>query len=191
VALSGLLAISLLGSPRPYKLLVGLLTAVCTFQFIVSTNLLFSSSRLSLEADRLLAAEIIGRIDTAKSEAGVSEVKYLEIIGYFERPETPITPKIETFGTSFFEWGQGNIYRIVYFLKLMGYNDLQAMPPDRRGELIQIGSAMPTWPDTGSIVVFEDSVLLKFGPYSYTQVQYICRAGNILNFCESAGVLTE
>jgi hypothetical protein len=191
MALSGLLALSLLGTPRPYKLLVGFLTAVCTFQFIVSSNLLFSSSRISLEADRLLAAEIIGRIDSAKSEAGASEVKYLEIIGYFERPETPITPKIETFGTSFFEWDQGNIYRIVYFLKLIGYHDLQAMPPDRRGELIQIGRAMPTWPDTGSIVVLADSVLLKFGPYSYTQVRYICRARNILNFCESAGVLTE
>ena len=191
VALSGLLAISLVHAPRPYKLLIGLLTAVCTFQFIVSANMLFSSSRLSLDADRLLAAEIIGRIDAAKSEAGVSEVEYLEIIGYFERPETPITPKIETFGVSFFEWDQGNIYRIVYFLKLMGYNDLEAMPPDRRGEFIQIGKAMPTWPDTGSIVVFEDSVLLKFSPYSYTQMQYICRARNILNFCESAEVLTE
>jgi hypothetical protein len=191
MALSGWLALSLLSTPRLYKLIIGILAGVCTFQFIVSSNLLFSSSRLSLEADRLLAAEIVSRIDTAKSVAGADEGKYLEVIGYFERPETSITPKIETFGASFFEWDQGNVYRIVYFLNLLGFSDIQAMPLDTRGEFVQIGNTMPVWPEMGSIKVIEEAILLKFGPYSFAQVELICSAGNIPDFCEPAGALTE
>jgi len=54
----------------------------------------------------------------SKQRPGEGNVKYLEIIGYYERPETSITPKIEAFGASFFEWDQGNVYRIVYFLNI-------------------------------------------------------------------------
>ncbi len=139
----------------------------------------------------MLAAEIVSGINTAKSDAGTSTLKYLDVIGYYERSETSITPKIETIGASFFEWDQGNVYRIVYFLNLLGYSDLRAMPPERRGDFTQIGNAMPTWPENGSILIVDDSVLVKFGPYSYAQIQYICSERNIPNFCESSGVLTE
>lgn len=98
---------------------------------------------------------------------------------------------IETFGASFLEWDQGKVYRIVYFLNLLGYNDLQAMPPDKSGDFGQIGNAMPAWPEIGSIVVVDDSVFLKFDSCSYAQVRQICKTGNTPNFCESAVVLTE
>lgn len=162
----------------------------------VSRKLLVNSKALSFigkngQVEWELMRTLAPLIDSVRAETGEGDVKYLEIIGYYERPESSITPKIEAFGASFFEGDQGNVCRIVYFVNIWGYDDLQAMPPDKRGEITQIGNSMPAWPETGSIVAVVNSVLLKFSSCSYPQIRQICEVRNIPIFCESAEVLTE
>lgn len=174
IAFSGIIMLGMLNSSRSYKIFVAVLTGYCVFQFTVSTNRLFASSYLALQADRVLATRLIGKIEDAQSEAGVKELHYMEIIGYYSRPSTELIPKIETFGASFFEWNQGTAFRILPFLETLGFPELQSLPIEKRGEMVEIANSMPVWPEAGSVKVVGDVVLVKFGPYSDAQRQTIC-----------------
>jgi MFS family permease len=164
VVFAGSILISLKNQHRSVQIVMGSLIAICVFQFIISTNSLFSASHLALQADRLLAANLIQRIEEAKASADAQEVSYLEVIGPLVRPATKVMPKRETFGASFFEWDQGNVYRILLFLKTVGYHGLQALPEERRTAYTSMKETMPAWPKMGSVKVVGDVVLIKFGP---------------------------
>ena len=154
------------------KPLLAILVWLCVFQFIMSTNHLFASSHLALQADRVLSTNLIMRIEDAKAAAGVEDLNYMEVIGYYSRPPTELMPKMEYFGTSFFEWG--NTSRILMFLQTLGINDLEPLPLNEKGRMIEIANSMPVWPQKGSVKVVGDTVLVKFGPYSDIQRQIIC-----------------
>lgn len=173
IVVSGFGMLGLGNNLKVYKFLVTIIACFCFLQFFVSTNHLFTSSYLSLQEDRLLAAQLIDKIQEEKA-SGVEAPKYLEIIGYITRPETELMPKIETFGSSFFEWDQGNIHRVLLFLQTVGYDDLSALPGERRAEFIPLGEVMPQWPDKGSVKVIGDTVLVKFSAYSSYQKRTIC-----------------
>jgi hypothetical protein len=174
VVMMGVTVLGLGNNSRFYRILAALLIAYCVFQFIVSTNYLFGSSHLALQADRVLASQLIERIELEKADTGISDVKYLEVVGYYSRPSTPLMPKTETFGASFFEWDQGNPRRIVLFLQTLGYFGLQAAPSDKRIQMIEYADSMPLWPEKGSIQIIDEVVLVKFGSYSSTQKRNIC-----------------
>ncbi|MDB6062783.1 MAG: hypothetical protein JWM78_2886 [Verrucomicrobiaceae bacterium] len=176
IAFSGLIMLGMQRQSRGVILFAASLVTICVFQFATSTNALFSSSGLALEADRVLAGMLLDRIADAKGLAGTKELKYLEVVGFIERPPTRLIPKSETFGASFFEWDQGNVNRILLFLKTLGYQDLQALPLKDRSEMMEQATAMPNWPDKESVRVFGTAVIVKFGPYSYVQTQAICGA---------------
>jgi hypothetical protein len=106
--------------------------------------------------------------------SGSPDLKYLAVSGYYSRAPTPLIPKMETFGASFFEWDQGNSARIILFLQTLGYNDLQVAPLDKRFQLVGVEKNMPNWPETGSVRIIGDLVFIKFGPYSDTQRDIIC-----------------
>lgn len=161
---------------KPFKLFVAFIAGACFLQFAVSTNRLFASSHLSLQADRLLAVQLIDEIQEAKEVTGIKDVRYLHIIGYIERPPTELMPKIETFGASFFEWDGGNVGRVILFLNTIGYNELGFLPANRQAEMLQFTESMPIWPEKGSVKIVDDTVLVKFGPYSSSQTSQICNS---------------
>jgi hypothetical protein len=175
ISMAGVVMLGLHGRSRGIKFFAGVLVGICIFQFVISTNTLFSSSALALQADRILAGRVLERIADAKATAGVNELKYLEVVGYINRSSTRLIPKSETFGASFFEWDQGNTHRVLFFLKTLGLEEeLQPLPVKERSEMMSLTSTMPIWPDNGSVQVFEDTVVIKFGPYSYVQNKTIC-----------------
>jgi|GEM_PF-1330960 len=184
IFLAGLLVLALTERSKGGRLLIGTLAAVCVFQFVVTTNTLFSSSALALEADRVLATRLMERIAEAKSLSTSRDVRYLEVVGYVQRPPTRLVLKSETFGASFFEWDQGNIYRILMFMNTLGFYDLQAMPGEERGGVMSAAEEMPAWPDKGSVKVIGDTVVVKFGTYSEVQVNQICSAGLNSAYCK-------
>jgi hypothetical protein len=189
VTMMGIATLGLKNRTPIYKAIVGLVAGVCIFQFIVSTNYLFGSSHLALQADRLLASRLVNDIDLATVG---SDVDYLEIVGHYSRPSTPLIPKIETFGASFFEWDQGSSGRVIAFLQTIGYHGLQPAPLDKRIEVLKHVGSMPSWPNQGSVEIFNDVVLVKFGPHSDMQKREICNATSpeneipkeLENFCQ-------
>ena len=61
------------------------------------------------------------------------------------------------------------------FLQLMGYPVLRPLPVQDRAKLIPVSAEMTIWPATGSVMIVDDVVIVKFGPYSAMQRQDICR----------------
>lgn len=172
IVLPGIVVLGIRGG-RGIRLALFFLTIICIFQFLVATNHLFASSHLALQADRSLATRLIGKIEDAQAEAGVDQVKYMEVIGYYKRQSTMLIPNIETFGASFFGWNQGTTFRILPFLQTLGYS-FQPLPSDRQIQMIEIANSMPSWPQKGSVMVIGDTALVKFGPYSDIQKAIIC-----------------
>lgn len=190
IVLPGIIMLGMLNSSRSFKIFVALLAVSCVFQFITSTNHLFASSHLALQEDRVLAARLIVRIEDAQMEAGIKELQYMEVIGYYIRPSTELIPQNETFGASFFGWPQGTTIRTISFLETLGYGGLEVLPIDEQGKLVKITDSMPLWPEKGSVRVVGDVVLVKFGPYTIDQKQKMCASiqnQKLLqsqNFCE-------
>jgi hypothetical protein len=173
------------GNPKLYRTIVVFTVTFCLLQFITSTNHLFASSHLALQEDRLLAAQLIDEIAEAKEDAHAENVQYLEVVGYVSRPSTELIPKLETFGSSFFEWNGGNVGRIVLFMKTIGYSDLSFLPLERKQEMIKTAELMPRWPEKGSVKVQGDTVLVKFDSYSYAQRMEICASTHDVDFLPS------
>jgi hypothetical protein len=170
---------------RNVQLLMSIVVGVCVFQFVLSTNSLFSSSHLALQADRALGAMLLARIEEVKDSAGDGEPKYYEVIGYFQRAPTNLIPKSGTFGASFFEWEEGNAYRIGGFLRTLGFEGLNPLPEERRIQFTSMAMSMPAWPHTGSVTAVGDTMLIKFGNYSTIQRQRICESVHTKEvFCE-------
>ncbi len=156
------------------KSIILLISILCIFQFISSSNHLFASSHLALQEDRVLGIRLIDRIEEAKDAANSEDIRYFEMVGYIERPSTPLISRIETIGASFFGWDQGNSQRVLAFLKILGFYGLEPLPIERRSDFVDITGTMTIWPDSGSVKVFNDTVVVKFSDYSPYQISTIC-----------------
>jgi len=158
------------------QVLLGSFTIMTVFGFAVADNRLFAASHLALQADRLTASNLNLRIADAVAEAGVerADIKYLEIVGALEYPESNLIPEVDTFGGSFFQWDSGNNIRIILFLRTLGIGEFDPLPNEQRLEMVPIAQALPNWPDPHSVKVEGETVLVKFGPYSAFQVNNIC-----------------
>jgi hypothetical protein len=174
--LSGFVLLGLINQSSIQKSLAALITVLCFFQFISSSNHLSASSHLSLEADRILASQLMGKIAEAQAKSNSQVFQYLEVVGYYQRPPSLLIPRIETLGASFFEWDQGNSVRIAAFLNTLGYSELQALPLDQRYRVVAFSNQMPNWPSLGSVDVLDDIVVVKFGSYSQIQISAICQS---------------
>jgi hypothetical protein len=184
VVVSGVTVLGMRLKGRGFRLIIGACIFYCVFQFVVSINYLNSSSHLALQADRLLASHVISRIEEARTAAGLKKLKYLEVVGYRRSPASALMPKAETFGASFFEWDQGHASRIIVFIRTLGYyNEVEAMPAERRGQVVGVASAMPEWPAAGSVKIDDDAVIIKFGDYSALQKKSICEKTQKPAFC--------
>jgi len=185
--LAGWAALAFKNAGQKSRWLLVVLAALTLFQFASSTNHLFASSAFAYEEDKLLATQLIQRIEDEKEETNIVSPTYLEMIGYVERPSTPLVSRIENIGASFFGWDGGHTERVTNFLHILGYTSLDALPLERRSAYVEQGIAMPIWPSKGSVKIVGDVVLVKFSPYSRQQIKAICAEADPstlpLDFC--------
>lgn len=191
VTFSGLIMVGMGDNPRFFKAILTLIAMFCVFQFSVSANRLFGSSHLALQADRLLSNSLIERIYEAKSEAGARKIEYMEMVGLLNRGETELMPRSSTFGRSFFSQDSSDTNkRMLAFMRTIGYTELSLMPNEQRYKLVSVANSMPIWPESGSVKVIGNTVLVKFSPYTKNQKILICEfmskkyAVQLQNFCK-------
>ena len=171
--LGGVIALGVAYRSKVSKLFFSFLSVICLYQFVVSTNTLFSSSALALEADRSLASRLLSGIYAAQQEEGMKHPVFFEVVGKLSREGNRLTPKIETFGASFFEWDGGSSGRILFFLNTLEKQKLQQLPDSRKKEFVEFASSMPEWPNQGSIKVRGDTLIIKLSPYTEQQLLYL------------------
>lgn len=140
-------------------------------------NRLNLSSAMAESKDRSLAEGIINTVRMLKSKTeNRGTVLKLEIIGSHSWPATALQPKSETFGASFFEWDDGNRFRVADYLSLHGLNMVAASESERL-KIFEHSKTMPSWPTEGWITLLDDIVVVKFGDYSKNQKKSLCMQG--------------
>ncbi|MDR2153906.1 MAG: glucosyltransferase domain-containing protein [Burkholderiaceae bacterium] len=75
----------------------------------------------------------------------------------------PTAPSTTT-GASFFAWDGGHIGRIVSYMNLLGYTDLQIFIPQPLEAAHAAYTAMPSWPAPGSVARFGEGFIIKLSP---------------------------
>lgn len=160
-AVAGLVLLALRHARGIVRTFLLVLVAACVFQSCVSTNRLFGTAHLSLEADRLVAVRVMERIDQAAAAAGEPPPVHLEVVGRLRRNESTALPRRVAFGRSFFELRQTGP-RVAAFLEICGYRHLEPPPASQVAELASVAREMPAWPAPGSVKVVGDTALVKF-----------------------------
>ena len=82
-------------------------------------NRLYAAANFAYERDRLLAHDIVREIEkvVALDKSSLKDVR-LEVVGIKSWPDSPLIPKRETLGASFFEWGGVSRSRTAALLRI-------------------------------------------------------------------------
>jgi hypothetical protein len=157
------------------------LIALATVGLMSDMNRLFLSTELVFQRDAALARDLDERISALVAESG-QQPRQLVLIGALEQIEGPATPKRETMGASFFEWGGGRPSRVAALLHIVTGRELDGAQPRVAGEAAAKAASLPVWPLTGSVDVQDDVVLVKLSKPTTTQKALWCDAG-VTDFC--------
>jgi hypothetical protein len=156
---------AMLGMTSPRRWLAKLsfvAVLVSALQILYIVNLLQTANEFARKHDEALAAAIYARIVSVNSQAS-ERTALVDFYGatpfdsVYPRP-TPVTA-----GYSFFEWDGGNVHRIVGYMHLLGYTQLQIPTPEQQHLNDAVFREMPAWPDPGSVRVANDMTLIKLG----------------------------
>ena len=95
-----------------------------------------------------------------------------------------LIPKVtsSTLGASFFNWDGGNPYRIAAFLNFLSSATFNPADQDQTERAFEAASAMPSWPERGSIVRADGVILIKLSKPSSQQLKLLC-ANSSSEFC--------
>jgi hypothetical protein len=121
---------------------------------------LFYASNTSWESDKALAHRIAERINSLnpKHKNGLIQVAF---VGDLEQSQNQLFLKSEVFGASFFNWEPGDLRRKFALLKIVGHSNFTNPSQSDYECLFDEISKMPSWPDNGSVKLFDDIVVVK------------------------------
>lgn len=139
-----------------------ILLAVALFQIQVIQNYRQASSYLVDKHDTLMAGAIYDRLSSA---SGFDAKRIYALTTFGSQPFATNYPRPpgSTVGYSFFEWDGGNPWRIAYYMKLLGYSNLNGATQDQVDQTIVRLSTMPAWPAPGSVEIKDDIALIRLG----------------------------
>ncbi|SJZ85328.1 glucosyltransferase domain-containing protein [Consotaella salsifontis] len=108
--------------------------------------------------------EMAGMIYERISE--LTDLRNIQKVDFFGRLEVPRYYDVALTSSadgSFFSWDGGNPYRIVRYMKVLGYTNIKYLTDSKRAELKPLYAAMPSWPAQGSVKLHDGVVMIKLG----------------------------
>jgi len=144
---------------RLRKLMLFIIFALLINNTYINTRL-FYSSYVSWQADKVMAIRIAERIydfDPPKKNGRIHVV----LVGSFVHQSNNLFYKSDVHGASFFQWDHGSPYRVESFFKTLGMNEFKFVLPQRMSGFEEKIKQMPSWPEKGSVDVFEGQIVLK------------------------------
>ncbi len=159
-----LLSALVLSSRRMILLTVAVaIVLVVQVQMLRATGTYAAISSIAQEHDRMLAADLYRRM--AETDDNFNRNQYILVDFYGTKSVETVFPSpwSSTMGASFFDWDGGNPWRMVSFMRLLGYTNIRVLDADRRLQMTQVFEAMPTWPAAGSVRKVDGVFLIKLG----------------------------
>lgn len=127
--------------------------SVGIFQFLVFSNSMSASSHFTGLSDQLLASRLYDRISMASPTFSRDRKYDLVVYGGIEQKSIYPVPPWSTVGGSFFGWDGGNPSRIIAYLTILGFDNIQAGSLDTQSKYIDLMEGMPVWPAVGSVKI--------------------------------------
>jgi hypothetical protein len=168
------------------------------------SNSLFYTDALAREQDRVLAINLIQRInnrlDMQPSNNGMAGIKKnirpissysndgwrndgwvkFAIVGIHHT--TQPVKEIEMFGLSFFSL---DAFRVNHYLNILGMTDLTPIPITNMSlEEVMAAQAMPVWPATNSVALVDDLLIIKLSEMTEIQKSAICDKHKDWSYCD-------
>jgi hypothetical protein len=144
--------------PRTNAVMAGLLAVAVLFAIWNAgiTTRLFVAEDYSFQTDRTIAGQIAERL---ASEGWEGQPIPIVVVG--DRRLGPVErfASHETFGKSFFNWGDGG--RSSIFMRVLGYQ-MDFPTDDQKIAARARSESMPAWPAAGSVVLHEGTAVVKF-----------------------------
>ncbi len=139
-------------------------TVVCWFQLLYSFNLIQSANHFARIHDEALAAAIYAKIVDGDPAFSTDRVYKIDFFGAKRFDTIYPRPWSSTSGYSFFEWDEGHPVRIVAYMHLIGYTNIEVADQAQREADLAVFEKMPPWPAKDSVRVIGDVTLVKLGP---------------------------
>ena len=123
-----------------------------SFQCLYLGSLYGATMHLAQSHDQRLADAIYQRLASTHRLFDLNQTYQVDFFGT-KSPDLGSYPKAfsSTMGASFFDWDDGNPYRMIAFMRFVGYSNLTVLNPGLRGTFIADYSDMPAWPAAGSV----------------------------------------
>lgn len=131
---------------------------VLLFQMVSVNGQYAASTIMATTHDRLTAEAIYSRIAQLNPEFDRNSKTTLDVYGRLPFRSHYPAPDTSTMSASFFDWDDGNLKRMVTYMQLIGFNNVEELDRDTRISLTPQFEDMPIWPA-------KDSVRFKNGIY--------------------------
>jgi len=138
-----------------------LLAGLLIFQCLVCSTNYYAARAYNFRSDQLVAATIASAITQAKTDPN-RKIVYLASQGSLKRDVPYNVALYSTAGSSFFNWDGGNNGRMVAWLKAMGISNLEPATTLQNSLYSDELGQMAEWPAPGSIIIKNDTILVKF-----------------------------
>ncbi|WP_338759977.1 glucosyltransferase domain-containing protein [Massilia sp. METH4] len=149
----------------PLRVVALVVFGLFQLQIVNLTSQYIAAATMTQHQDRFMGFEIGRRIALLRGAEDAGKPVWLDAYGYGAEERTSrfaAAPNSVTRG-SFFGWDKGNLKRITAYLRVLGYDDVRAAPPEARRALTREFERMPVWPHEGSVRRVGDYYLLKLG----------------------------
>ena len=185
LVLSGFVFLALSSSSKILQLVVILAAISTTFQFVTINNRLAFAGYISWQADQALSLRILNRLDEL-NDKGITDPrakKIYALVGNIDRSKYSLIVERQTIGVSFYNWDQGNVHRVLSFMRSMGVDEYQPATLEQQRSIMQFADLMPIWPAAGSVVLKDGISIVKLSNYTNTQLVPLCSEGPPCALC--------
>lgn len=159
-----MMSIILLGFKSPSKVLLALSIILLSEIQILSTNGQYAAAASLAQAhDKMMADDLYRRIAESNPKYDRTKASIIDVYGWKDFKTIYPSPASSTMGASFFNWDQGNVSRMLAFMQLLGYENLQALDRAKCKTFNEEFKKMPIWPAKDSVKFIDDVYLIKLG----------------------------
>lgn len=179
-----------LAASIPVATLRGLMLCLATaaiYKFCVVDNRFAFANDMQWQADKVITQQIINGlvgVTDQLPEKGYHDAYPLELVGVRYQTETAVLVNRDAIGASFYQWGAGDIFRMLGLMRSMGIREFKAAQVDQRLSVIEEAKKMPSWPMPGFVKVINGIAVVKISDYNANQLYRLCAGRKELPQCE-------
>jgi hypothetical protein len=132
---------------------------IMLFQMVTVSGQYAASTIMATNHDRLTAEAIYARISQQNPKFDRNETIVIDVYGRLPFESRYPALDTSTMSSSFFDWDQGNVYRMLEYMRLIGFTNVSTLGIAFRIPLTPHFDTMSIWPAEGS-VRYKDGVYL-------------------------------